>query len=94
MEAFHGLRVHLVGRIFVADAMKCQEGLVAVGCQCQTEVFHFAQGKIGPGEVNNKIPHAPIVSEPGALTRIPAPDLTKVPEPNFLEQDAFPGNIL
>ena len=46
------------------------------------------------GRGNNKIPHAPFVSEPGALTVIPAPDLTKVPEPNFLEQDAFPGNIL
>ena len=46
------------------------------------------------GRGNNKIQHAPFVSEPGALTVIPAPDLTKVPEPNFLEQDAFPGNIL
>ena len=43
---------------------------------------------------NNKIPQAPLVSELGGLTVIPAPDLTKVPEPNFLKQAAFPGNIL
>ena len=43
---------------------------------------------------NNKIPQAPLVSDLGGLTVIPAPDLTKVPEPNFLKQAVFPGNIL
>ena len=46
------------------------------------------------GSGNRKIPQAPFVSEFGGLTVIPAPDLTKVPEPNFLKQSAFPGNLL
>ena len=46
------------------------------------------------GSGNTKIPQAPFVSQFGGLTVIPAPDLTKVPEPNFLKQSAFPGNFL
>ena len=43
---------------------------------------------------NNKIPQAPFVSEHGGLTVIPAPVLVKVPEPTFLKQASFSGNIL
>ena len=43
---------------------------------------------------NNKIPQAPFVSEHGGLTVIPAPVLVRFPEPTFLKQASFSGNIL
>ena len=46
------------------------------------------------GSGSSKIPQALFVSQLGGLAVISTPDLKKIPEPNFLKQAAFPGNVL